>query len=259
MLMEAVHHRAGQYRLDHSVFEASSHYRADSPLVGLRLDGRNFHSLTSSFEHPFDSKFEAAMDSAGTALLEAGLGVELAYLQSDEITLLIPEGRVPFDGRVEKLCSTFSALAAVDFSRHLDLNASFDCRVLHLNSEEDALACLLERQWDARKNALSMLVHWTLIQKRGMTAKQAHKFLKSLKHPQRVELSIELGVPFQELEDGRRMGRTIVYVPHLHQGYNPITKETVQVYRRGVQKLGSCPDFALCNSLPWHVKGPDSK
>jgi tRNA(His) 5'-end guanylyltransferase len=184
------------------------------------------------------------MDSAGTALLEAGLCVELAYLQSDEITLLIPEGRVPFDGRVEKLCSTFSALASVDFSRHLDLNASFDCRVLHLSYEEDAL---------------SMLIHWTLIQKRGMTAKQAHKFLKSLKHPQRVELSIELGVPFQELEDGRLMGRTIVYVPHLHQGYNPITKETVQVYRRRVQKLGSCPDFALCDSLPWHVKGPDSK
>lgn len=92
------------------------------PHVGyaiIRVDGRAFHTLTRGMQKPMDQWFIAAMDNAAKRAME-GVGAVAAYVQSDEISLIVdPHGKrqdvLPFDGRVEKLVSLSAASAAVGF------------------------------------------------------------------------------------------------------------------------------------------------
>jgi len=58
--------------------------------VILRLDGRAFHTLTRSLERPYDLKFIEMMNAVALDLCDNEIqNAKLAYLQSDEISILI--------------------------------------------------------------------------------------------------------------------------------------------------------------------------
>lgn len=139
------------------------------PYAVVRVDGRAFHTLTRTLEKPFDPEFTRAMDDAARTIVR-GMpdGIVLAYLQSDEISIVMDSGRLPFRGRVEKLLTIMASSAAVGFVRSLascgirskqriamERDIAFDARLIAVRTLDDVKDYLSWRRLDAMKNAIS--------------------------------------------------------------------------------------------------------
>ena len=88
--------------------------------VIIRLDGRSFGNFTRGFKRPFDSDFINLMNLATIELAKEISGFRVAYLQSDEITILFDalsseKSELWFGGRTDKILSVCAGL----FSAHL--------------------------------------------------------------------------------------------------------------------------------------------
>lgn len=160
----------------------------------VMLDGKNFSTLIkNNFRKPFDDDFINMMNKTAQFLCNNVQGVKFAYVQSDEISLLItdydtPETDTPFGGRICKLQSILASLATSEFNRWFtiyNLNkcydnvrvgefiskmkmAQFDCKVWTVPNQNDAYAWFLYRQLDCVKNskqqtAQSYLPHKELV------------------------------------------------------------------------------------------------
>jgi tRNA(His) guanylyltransferase len=55
----------------------------------IRVDGKAFHTLTASMARPFDADFTACMAAAAVRLCEEIQGAQIAFVQSDEISVLL--------------------------------------------------------------------------------------------------------------------------------------------------------------------------
>ena len=178
----------------------------------IRLDGRAFHSYCKGLERPFDELFMADMDAVATALAEQVDGVRLAYVQSDEISLLLTdrigdaEQGFMFGGQVQKLVSITAAIASsvLNASRHgrvSDKIALFDSRAFSLSDMDAAQRYFDWRQHDARLNSLSMLA----------AAHFSHKKLLGVGNAERVRMLADIGVDAAALParfvDGRVVRR----------------------------------------------------
>lgn len=133
-----------------------------------RMDGRSFHTFTRGMERPFDAGMIEAMRRTTGALVKE-FGATIGYTQSDEITLVWitkTRSQVIFGGRVQKILSSLAASATAEFIDFIDEHKPgfskkgnrprFDCRVFTVPSQVEAMNCLLWRQQDATKNAISM-------------------------------------------------------------------------------------------------------
>ena len=58
------------------------------PLI-IRLDGKAFHSYTTHAEKPFDEKLMKVMDESAQMVMKEISGAVLAYVQSDEVSILV--------------------------------------------------------------------------------------------------------------------------------------------------------------------------
>ena len=54
----------------------------------IRVDGKNFHTYTRGCERPYDLGLMEDMDATALALCENLEGAQLAFVQSDEISVL---------------------------------------------------------------------------------------------------------------------------------------------------------------------------
>jgi tRNA(His) guanylyltransferase len=133
------------------------------PII-LRLDGHDFSKFTSHFHKPFDRRIHNAMAATCADLLTFFPPATVAYMQSNEITLVFPHGVQSFNGRIQKLVSVASSFCSVKFNAHLSATltaepeprvkesahgvlgtAHFDGRFFAVPSVEEALNCLLWR------------------------------------------------------------------------------------------------------------------
>jgi len=57
----------------------------------IRLDGKAFHTYTKHLDKPFDFGFIDDINETAKYLCENIQGVKLAYVQSDEITLVLTD------------------------------------------------------------------------------------------------------------------------------------------------------------------------
>jgi tRNA(His) guanylyltransferase len=156
-------------------YEASYDFTlpTNSPVL-LRLDGHNFSRFTSNFARPFDQRIHDAMTATSTDLLHYFPSATVAYTQSDEITLIFPEGVNAFNERVQKLGSLAASYCSVRFGWHLGSClqkepepavkggreaagvAHFDARFFSVPSRAEALNCLIWRcRGDAVRNSVS--------------------------------------------------------------------------------------------------------
>jgi tRNA(His) 5'-end guanylyltransferase len=139
------------------------------PII-IRCDGRAFSTLTSRCAKPYDGDFVSVMNYAAIALCKQAQGVACAYVQSDEISLLlIPYKKFNsqpwFGGEVEKIVSVSAAVATAAF---IDLaieygvageswfpfgKVAFDSRVFVV-PREDVANVFVDRQQDGRRNAI---------------------------------------------------------------------------------------------------------
>lgn len=96
--------------------------------VIIRLDSRAGHTFTKGFKRPFDEIFIKSMQVAAQYLCENIQGCQCAYIQSDEITLLLVDYEKLntdswFDYRTDKIISISAAMATLAFNKYFTSNA----------------------------------------------------------------------------------------------------------------------------------------
>lgn len=137
------------------------------PMI-LRLDGVAFHTLTRGFNKPWDEYMASSMTEAAMAVFRMIQGAKLAYVQSDEISVLVTDydtlqTQAWFDRNVQKMVSVSASAATLAFNRTLTSHhdqrwfyAHFDCRAFALPKEE-VNNYFLWRQNDAVRNSIQGL------------------------------------------------------------------------------------------------------
>lgn len=171
-----------------------------SGYIIARLDGRAFHTWARGLEKPFDNGLIELMRFTASKLVEETHAL-LAYIQSDEITLVYRNGKQDsqafFGGRVNKLNSVLASMATGFFNSKRDelvpqkagRLAFFDCRVFHAETAVyDLYDVILWRWKDATKNAISSIAQSVF----------SHKQLQGVSTTERVEMLKNVGV---ELSD----------------------------------------------------------
>lgn len=163
-----------------------------TPVI-IRIDGKAFHTFTRGFKRPFDDVLIKTMQETAKYLCENIQGCQLAYTQSDEISLLLIdyqrfETSAWFDYEIQKMCSISASMATFAFNKLFILNfndlmidamkieepdedtikyigilekayingAMFDSRVFNIPKEEVA-NYFYWRQLDASRNSIQMV------------------------------------------------------------------------------------------------------
>lgn len=153
----------------------------------MRLDGKAFHTFTQGYKRPYDLELMDMMDRTAIALCEEIQGAKLAYVQSDEISLVLTDFDTLqtdawFDNNVQKMVSVSASIATAAFNQELltriaekahdgdkeakiDLAAihcrcmrlaHFDSRVFTIPTLTEVLNYLVWRQQDATRNSIQM-------------------------------------------------------------------------------------------------------
>lgn len=182
----------------------------------LRVDGKAFHSYTRGLQRPFDAQFAADMDATAVALCTQMTGAALAYVQSDEISVLLTDfaamNTEPWmGGTTAKVVSLSAAIATATFNNRRpappdsDANlALFDSRVWSMPDPTEVANYFLWRQRDAVKNSISM----------AASAHFSHQRLHGLTANQRQELLLtDAEVNWNDYPTGFKRGRVISRVP----------------------------------------------
>lgn len=171
-------------------------------MIIVRVDGCAFHTYTKRFARPYDEKFMRGMNNAAVEIAKTLGGVAFAYVQSDEISVLIlPNhlGELPFSGRLQKLASVASSAATVGLISELGVEGSphFDARAIYTDSWDDVQDYIDWRRLDSRKNAVSNAV----------SVLYAPLELQCVSLSNRYEMLV--GTPYERLPEGFFNGRLV--------------------------------------------------
>ncbi len=197
--------------------------------VMVMLDGRSFSTFTKKYfkEKPYSGTFNDMMDETAKYVCENVSGCKLAYVQSDEISLVLTDfeniDTQPFFGyRLCKMQSIIASLATVIFNRLLikdylykkseeifdiitDEKAipfcQFDCKCWNLPSYDEVFNWFLYRQRDGIRNSKQMFAQ----------AYIPHNRLQGLTTDEQIELVYkEYGMDWLlKVEKGQQFGRFI--------------------------------------------------
>ncbi|KAF2735282.1 Thg1-domain-containing protein, partial [Polyplosphaeria fusca] len=220
---------------------------SNTPII-LRLDGHGFSRFTKSFNKPFDQRIHNAMMAASEDLLKYFPQATIAYTQSDEITLVFPNGVQSFNNRIQKLASLAASYCSVRFGASLRAilgkanvdsgleekidSAHFDARLFTVPSPEEALNCLLWRcRGDAMRNSVNAFAR-TMFSNPEMHAKTAKQLVLMM---EQQGVKYEDAVPKWAVE-----GCLIKREQYQHKGTNGKTgeKETVLRTRLRAEERG---------------------
>lgn len=200
------------------------------------IDGRSFSKMIKNkFNKPFDSSFINMMNETASYLCAMVQGVHLAYVQSDEISLLIKkntaESDVFFGGRLCKMQSIIASLATAKFNQLYMINyfkkredknpfyeerhyttsecvdtianfplCQFDCKVWDVDTANDAMAWFLFRNIDCIRNSKQQTAQAYL----------PHNALLGLDSDTQIKkLLDEKGVDWNSFSGGEKWGRLI--------------------------------------------------
>lgn len=132
----------------------------------IRVDGRAFHTWTRGMDRPYSKELMLSMDATALELCESMAGAQMAYVQSDEISVLLTDfakidTHAWFDNNLQKLCSISASIATAKFnSLWMGLGkplAHFDSRVFQIPDLVEVANYFVARQKDATRNSVSML------------------------------------------------------------------------------------------------------
>lgn len=197
-----------------------------TPVI-CRIDGKAFHTYTRGLNKPFDEGLMEDMTDTAIYLCQNIQGVKCAYVQSDEISILITDYDTLqtdawFDYNVQKMTSISASLATgifnqLRFQRILDNQseyyfsrngsielsdtplANFDSRVFNIPVDEVA-NYFLARQKDAVKNSIAMLAQ----------SLYSHKELDGVNSNQMQELCFQKGHNWNDLHWNKKRGTLII-------------------------------------------------
>jgi len=200
----------------------------------IRVDGKAFHTFTRGFQKPFDMVLMQAMWDAAKYLCENIMGCKIAYVQSDEISLLLTDyddirTQAWFDKNIQKMVSVSASMATLGFNKtfaeiinrdvkilgNIDVDsisdyydiyykrintALFDSRVFNVPKEE-VCNYFIWRQQDATRNAVQMIGR----------ANFSHKQLNNKNCNQIQEMLFqEKGINFNDLPIYQKRGVCVI-------------------------------------------------
>ena len=197
-----------------SQYEARSQtYLPRRTYTMIRLDGCHFHTYTKKLVKPFDWEFIYDMNETAKYLASNIQGCKIAYVQSDEITLLLSdfdsiETDAWFDGNVQKIVSVSASMASAKFNQLRSEKESFnpksvgffDSRCFVIPDREEVLNAFIWRQKDYLRNSISM------IGQSLFSPKELHG--KSIS--ERVDMIEEKQFKLSEIPLGWRRGRFVI-------------------------------------------------
>lgn len=185
----------------------------------IRADGKAFHTLTRDCEKPFDRNLSACLDGAATILCTEAQGSCFAYLQSDEISLLLTDFATEqtgawFNGNIQKMASVAASIVTAVFNRTAAItygqsykwsqrHAYFDARVWTIPDPTEVENYFIWRQQDAVRNSLQMLAR----------SHFSHGELDGKGGPEIHEMLYSKGINWNDLPTDQKQGRTISHEP----------------------------------------------
>ena len=188
--------------------------------IMVMIDGKNFSKLIKNkFEKPFDDWFISTMDKTAVHLCKEIQNCVCAFVQSDEISLILKDNTLtcsPYDGRLCKLQSVIPSMATAFFNKEIikrNLIAGmsieditnmpdycFDCKVWSVPSANDAMAWMLYRQIDCIRNSKQQTAQTFL----------PHNALMNKDTDEQLTLLIsEKGIDWNEFDEDKKYGRFI--------------------------------------------------
>lgn len=201
----------------------------------IRIDGKAFHTYVRGLEKPFDMGLIDDMDNTAAYLCEKIQGAKFAFVQSDEISILVTDfdelnTAMWFDGSVQKIVSVSASMTTSKFNKlralraigNIDLSydevgetgmfhlyysaiddmslAEFDSRVFTLPTKSEVANYFLWRQQDTTRNSISSVAQ----------SLYSHKELEFKNTDQMQELIFQKGINWNEYDDKLKRGRMIV-------------------------------------------------
>lgn len=221
--------------------------------VIVRVDGKAFHSLTKNAEKPFDFDIEHLMDHAALELCRQVQNVQIAYIQSDEISLLLhpykkQTSQAWFDNNIQKIVSVSAAIATAAFNKEAyersrnnggpgsinqkfgnKLPALFDSRAF-IVPEYEVVNYFIWRQNDAKRNSISMLAR----------SLYSHKELKGKNNKEMMEMTLQKGKDWNALKLKHQRGRCVRKISSTEDGENFRAKWTID---NEIPVFSQCRDF----------------
>lgn len=234
--------------------------------IAIRLDMRSGGSFVKGLNKPFDKVFTNAMTQTAIALAEQVQGTQLAYVGSDEITLLLfnnssKEHFTPFfEGKLQKMVSLTAAIATAEFNKawfheiqkHTDESNNFHDNVYNVTLRKK----LFQARFDSRAfNIYSMYNEQDFIMKgdiydaltsiwwrvndvsRNSVQMYARKYfsqkqLNNVKTKDILKMLHETGHVWEyDVSTTNKYGNIIIREPYHNFGYNPKTKQQVHTIR----------------------------
>lgn len=192
--------------------------------IMVMIDGKNFSKLVKNkFNKPFDDWFISTMDKTAVHLCKEVQNCVCAFVQSDEISLIIKDNTLtssPFDGRLCKLQSVIPSIATAFFNKELirrnliaGMNIDditnmpdycFDCKAWTVPSINDAMAWILYRQIDCIRNSKQQFAQTYM----------THKSLLNKDTDMQVALCLETtGNDWNAIENNKKYGRLFYKLP----------------------------------------------
>ena len=201
------------------------------PII-LRIDGKAFHTYTKGCKRPVDENLVGVMNETAAYLCRNVQGCQVAYVQSDEISLLVNNYHTNdtqpwFDCNLQKMVSVSAGMASAVFTSlsgkiwgGISKIAIFDSRAFVM-PKDDVNNYMLWRQQDATRNSVQMLAR-TLY---------SHKELNGKDNAQLQQLCLAKGTDWNNCPTSQKRGRCIVKVSAIKSGTNPKTGETFTANR----------------------------
>jgi len=197
----------------------------------IRCDGKSFHTYTKNFEKPFDSNLMEVMDETALELCKNIQGAVMAYVQSDEISLVLQDydklsTDAWFDGNIQKMSSISASIATGYFNRIVakkpnlknDNLAFFDSRVFTIPERTEVINYFIARQQDAVRNSISMVAQ----------SLYSHKELYKKSANEMQEMSWKKGINWNDLDAGKKRGRMVVKEPIDKRLNNDVGKSLIE-------------------------------
>lgn len=226
-------------RMKQNYESRSTQYLTRKIPVIMRVDGKAFHTYTSNLNKPFDDGLISDMNNTAIYLCQNIQGAKCAYVQSDEISILITDydnlqTDAWFDYNVQKMCSISAGYASGKFNQlrfrrlvntlflrdgqnnfaywmdHLsgegfdyiykeEVLANFDSRVWN-HPKEEVANYFLARQKDCVKNSIAAVAQ----------SLYSHKELEGKNQSEQQEFIFQKGLNWNNFEVGKKRGRFIV-------------------------------------------------
>lgn len=188
----------------------------------IRIDGKAFHTYTRGLERPFDMWLMEDMDATAAYLCKNIQGAKFAYVQSDEISVLITDfdelgTHAWFDNNVQKMTSVAASMATARFNQLRLIReaknggdlvgsqisqfplAMFDARVFQIPFEAEVENYFIWRQQDATRNSISSVAQ----------SLYSHKDLNGVKTDGMQEMIFQKGINWNDYTPREKRGSVI--------------------------------------------------